>query len=677
MAIDFATELNAEQHAVVESGEGTLLVVAGAGSGKTRALTYRVARLIEHGVLPSRILLLTFTNRAAREMLHRVERLAGTASRGIWGGTFHHVANRCLRDYGGKIGIPDSFSILDREDSRRLLGACLADLGVRKRHEKFPGRDAVLGLYGLARNMIRPVEEVVADYPPLFGECLADIMLVIADYEKRKTLQGVLDFDDLLVRFLELLTDVPEARAVLSARFEHILVDEFQDTNAVQGAIVSLLAAHHGNLCVVGDDSQSIYRFRGAVFENVVDFHKRYPQAKTFKLETNYRSTPEILALANASIACNERRLPKQLRAVRPGGPRPVLVHCPDQNQQTRFAGDTIEKLLLSGFPPEEIAVLYRSHYHSLQIQMELQRRGIRFKTRGGLRFFEQAHIKDILAFLRVVFNGRDESAWLRILPQLPKVGERTAERFWRHISRDVNPLAAALAPESAGALPKAAAGALAGLQQVLSRVAACDTPALMLDELVKGWYSSYLQREYDHHRRRLDDVYGVLDFARGYDKLDDFLAEIALVGESDSQEAANRYARDDAVVVLSTIHQAKGLEWSAVFIPWLNEGRFPTWNANESREEEEEERRIFHVAVTRAKNRLYLLVPMSAPDNQGHAKAAYPSRFLTEVPGELFAVHGEFAEEKCLSPCGKAEVGHLAPAHSGDMEYDYGETPF
>lgn len=676
---DFAAELNPEQYEVATAPEGVSLVVAGAGSGKTRALTYRVAWLLESGVPPARILLLTFTNRAAREMLFRVALLSGVAAESVWGGTFHHVASRCLRDFGSAIGVPPSFSILDREDSRRLVGACIADLGVHKRHQKFPGKGAILGLCGLAKNTVRPVCEIVESYPPIFSECLDDILAVVDEYEDRKMRQGVLDFDDLLVRFLQLLTDVEAVRMALSDRFLHVLVDEFQDTNAVQGAIVSLLSSLHGNLCVVGDDSQSIYRFRGAVFENVVDFHSRYKNARTHKLETNYRSCPEILQLANASIACNRRRLPKELRAARLSGRKPVLVRCPDQFGQTRFVGATIEQLLMSGIPSSEIAVLYRSHYHSLQIQMELKRRNIRFVTRGGLRFFEQAHIKDILAFLRVIQNGRDQASWLRILVQLPGIGDKTAGRFWRHIASDDNPLAAAWMPESLATVPRRARPMLASLQKLLRSISAADTPAAMLEELVKGYYTQFLKTEYDRWQRRRDDVNGVIDFARDYGKLDEFLAEIALVGESDSREARSHPSGDEHVVTLSTVHQAKGLEWSVVFIPWLTEGRFPIWNANESPEDEEEERRIFHVAVTRAKDDLYLLCPDSAPDSRGHAKATAPSRFLTEVPASLFEKHGAGAlhTPREAAPAGSVVPDHLAPAHEDDLQYEREDTPF
>ncbi|MDT8390250.1 MAG: ATP-dependent helicase [Lentisphaeria bacterium] len=679
MPIDFASELNPEQLAVARSEPGVSLVVAGAGTGKTRALTYRVAWLLEQGVPANTILLLTFTNRAAREMLRRVEQLTGCQSASVRGGTFHRLGSQTLRDYGTQIGVPENFSILDRDDARRLVGACINDLGVKKGVGKFPGRGAVLGLCGLVKNTLRPIEEVVRDYPAVFQDRLDDIVRVLEEYEDRKSRQGVLDFDDLLIRFLDLLEHAGPARDVLVKRYRHVLVDEFQDTNAVQSAIVRILSSGHGNLCVVGDDAQSIYKFRGAVFENILDFHKAYPQAKGYKLETNYRSVPEILALANASIGYNRRRLPKELRGVRPPGLKPRVVTCEDQAAQTRFIGQTIEEKLAAGVPPDEISVLYRSHYHSLQIQMDLHRRGLSFRLRGGIRFFEQAHVKDILAFPRVILNGLDETAWLRILPQLPKVGEKTAAKFWRHIAGDDSPLAAALNPSAVAILPAAAREDFETMREMLIKAAAADTPAELLETVLNGYYREFLNNEYDNARQRLDDVYGVIDFAREYGKLDEFLSELALVGESDRQNMTTR-EQDGSAVVLSTIHQAKGLEWEVVFIPWLTAGRFPVGSAGGA-EDEEEERRVFHVAVTRAKDELFLIAPKTAPNNDGRPAPVSPSRFLFELPSDLV----EKTPLSAAAPTGAFQSllrrqssvpEHLARVHDDDLEYDY-DTPF
>lgn len=680
MPIDFASELNPEQLAVARSGPGVSLVVAGAGTGKTRALTYRVAWLLERGVPANTILLLTFTNRAATEMLRRVETLTGYQSGTVRGGTFHRLGSQTLRDYGTEIGVPENFSILDRDDARRLMGACINDLGVKKGVGKFPGRGAVLGLCGMVKNTLRPIAEVVRDYPALFQDRLDDIIRVLEEYEDRKSRQGVLDFDDLLIRFLDLLEHAGPVREILSKQYKYVLVDEFQDTNAVQSAIVGILSSGHGNLCVVGDDAQSIYKFRGAVFENIVDFQKTYPQAVMYKLETNYRSVPEILSLANASIEHNRRRLPKELRGARPSGVKPRVVNCEDQATQTRFVGKMIEDKIAAGIPLGEIAVLYRSHYHSLQIQMDLHRRGVPFRLRGGIRFFEQAHVKDILAFPRVIQNGFDETAWLRILPQLPRVGEKTAGKFWRRISADDNPLAAALDPSAVEQLPGTARDGFEDMREMLLKAAEKDTPAELLEAVLNGYYREFLNSEYDNARQRLDDVYGVIDFAREYGKLDEFLSELALVGESDGREISTRVP-DSEAVVLSTIHQAKGLEWEVIFIPWLTAGRFPVGNAESSVEDEEEERRIFHVAVTRAKNELFLLAPKTAPNNEGRPERVAPSRFLFELPPELVEKTGLFAEQpvrrfNSLLRRKSPAPEHLAPAHDDDLQYDY-DTPF
>jgi len=680
--IDFRRELNEEQLAVATAPAGPMLVVAGAGSGKTRALTYRVAWLVQAGVDTGRILLATFTNRAAREMLSRVERLTGCDVHRLWGGTFHHLASRLLRQHGECIGVPRDFSILDRDDARSLVGASIADLGYNKRERRFPQKAVVQAAGSLAQNTRQPLGEVLrAQFLELvhFEEQIAE---VLALYQRKKSAQRVLDFDDLLTRLLDMLREQDAVREQLSERFEHLLVDEFQDTNAVQGAIVDLLAGRHRNLCVVGDDSQSIYRFRGATFDNIIGFQGRYPDARVFKLETNYRSTPEILAVANASIACNRRRLPKELRAVRPPGLRPALVHCRDQHQQARFIADYAERLRREGCRLSDMAVLYRSHYHCLQIQLELQTRSLPFDIRGGLRFFEQAHIKDVMAYLRVIHNPRDETAWTRLLLHLQGVGARSAQRFWEAIAARPDPLAAACADTAAKALPKRARDRhhqLAALLQELSRLAA---PATMMEAVMAAGLDDYLALEYENAGQRREDIRGVIEFARQYADLGSFLSDIALTGENEEEASASDRPAPDRLT-LSTVHQAKGLEWPLVFIPWLTEGRFPTMNAFDSADDLEEERRVFHVAVTRAKDELYLLVPEWIPDRYGGAEPSCVSLFLAELDEALtepVSLHrSPRRQSEPAAPRGRTTGRAGTPPddespHPDDMRYDYGD---
>ena len=425
--LDYEKELNPQQLAVVQAAGGPILVIAGAGSGKTRVVTYRVAYLIESGVDPSGILLVTFTNKAAREMLHRVELLVPAVGGSGWkgvGGTFHHIGNRILRRHAPLVGYQPNFTILDREDAKSLMDACITDLKINPKGSRFPKGEVLEDLVGLSVNTQRPIDELVLERYPFFYELLDDIRAVAEHYRKRKRELNAMDFDDLLFYWKTLLQEHPEVRARYGEQFQHILVDEYQDTNRIQADIIDLLAEGHGNIMVVGDDSQSIYSFRGANFANILTFPDRYPAAKVFKLEINYRSTPEILHLANSSIVHNRYQFPKELQTVRPAGPMPSLVPAQDILEQAAFVAQKVAEIRDGGIPLSQIAVLYRAHYHSMELQMELTRRGIPFEVRSGLRFFEQAHIKDVCAYLKIICNPLDELAWKRVLQLYPRSGK-------------------------------------------------------------------------------------------------------------------------------------------------------------------------------------------------------------------------------------------------------------
>ncbi len=632
---DFERDLNPEQLAVATAEGGPMLVIAGAGTGKTRALTYRLAWLVEHGVDPARILLVTFTNRAAREMLGRVDALVRRDPGRLWGGTFHHIANRILREHGERIGISRDFTILDREDARDLMRSCVADAGIDVEHRRFPGKAVLVAISSFVHNTLEPLETVLAKRYPMFERDAPRIASVLTLYEKRKRERQMLDYDDLLTRWLELLQEHDDVRALVAGRFEHLLVDEYQDTNAIQGRIVDLLACEHRNLCVVGDDSQSIYSFRGASFQNIIEFRQRYPDAREYRLETNYRSSPEILALANASIARNRMRLPKELRAVRPPSLKPALVTCKDHHQQSQFLAEYILHLLDEGRALGDIAILYRSHWHALEIQLELKRRNIPFQVRGGLRFFEQAHIKDVLCWLRLAHNPRDELAWNRVLPLLPRVGSRLARRLWQAVADTPDPLASARAPETASLLPQPARAPYKRFARLLTDIAGLASPSDMIEKVTARFYDDYLVSHYDGAALRREDLRGLASFAAQYESLETFLADVALAGEF-AGETVVTGPEEQEFVVLSTVHQAKGLEWPVVMIPWLADGRFPTDLAINTPEEEEEERRVFHVAVTRAKDELYLVMPQTYRNRSRGLIMMKPSRFLTEISSDL-----------------------------------------
>jgi DNA helicase II / ATP-dependent DNA helicase PcrA len=640
-ALDYAGLLNEQQIAVVEAGGGPLLVVAGAGSGKTRTLTWRVARLLHEGVAPEAILLLTFTNKAAREMLKRVEEVCRVDTRRIVGGTFHHVAHQILREHGGELGYRRGYSILDREDGRDVMTAAIADCGLAVGARRFPKADVLIDLVSMAVNTQTPLADVVADRRPQFLMLTDEILRVARRYAERKHELNAMDFDDLLLNWKVLLAERENVRRVLADRFRHLLVDEYQDTNRLQGDVIDLLALDHHNLCVVGDDAQSIYAFRGAHFANILEFEKRYPEARRFALTVNYRSTPQILELANRSIANNVRQFEKELQSVRPDGTLPAIVPCRDVQQQAQFVAQRVLELRDEGIPLPEIAVLYRAHHHGMEIQFELARRGIPFVVRSGVRFFEAAHIKDVLAHLRFARNPGDELALKRCLRLTPGIGTATAEAVWNAFlerrRRGAGTLDELVAPDVAGQVPpKGRAGyrRLVELLRALGRAPTSDLPGECIERVLDGGYEEYLKAEFLNADSRVEDIRQLADYARGYEDTDTFLAEISLLSEL-TAETVSEGGEPDEKMVLSSVHQAKGLEWRAVFVVWLADGRFPSAQALKDRDGEEEERRLFYVAATRAKDDLYLTFPLVAAPRDRERIVMKVSRFLEELPTE------------------------------------------
>lgn len=652
--IDYAAELNEQQlSAVTATGadgavnSGPMLVIAGAGSGKTRTLTYRVAWLVEHGVSPARILLLTFTNKAAREMLRRVEGLLPTDISAIWGGTFHHVANRMLRRYAklvpkdsGLAGYESDFTILDREDAKDMLDACLAEAKIDTRKERFPKGDVLADIYSLMVNMERPLERVLAEQYAYFAHLAGPIQTLRAVYTERKRKANTMDYDDLLVNCLALLQDCAEARERYQEQFLHVLVDEYQDTNKIQADFVDLIAAKHRNLMVVGDDAQSIYSWRGANYRNILTFPDRYPNAHVHKIEVNYRSLPAILELANDAIKGNVRQFAKNLRPVRTGGGKPWLIAASDSNQQAEFVAQRILELRDEGVPLTDVAVLYRAHYHSMEMQMELTRRNIPYVITSGLRFFEQAHVKDVSSFLKIAANPHDELAFKRILRLLSGIGGKTADKLWGKF----HPTIAAGKPLllTSDAIPVKARDEWKKAATVLNHLRKLDPkkPAPMIEQTVDGFYGEYLKVKYPNARAREEDLHQLASFGMQFEKLEDFLSQLALLTNLEADDASLLASDEQEFVRLSTVHQAKGQEWRAVFVIGLCDGMFPLARSLDpagSGEGEEEERRLFYVAITRAKDELYLTYPlfrMSSGDTGGFQR---PSRFIAEVSKERY----------------------------------------
>ena len=636
--VDFDSELNAEQRAVALCAQGPTLVVAGAGSGKTRTLTYRVARLIEEGVAADRILLLTFTNKAAREMMARVAALCRIDGRKLTGGTFHHVAHGLLREHAARLGYGDKFGLLDREDAKELMASATADLDLGVGQRRFPRADVLVDLYSTAINTQRPLLEVIARERPQFGALEDEILRVARRFAERKAQMNAMDFDDLLLNWKRLLVDHPPE--ALQRKFDAILVDEYQDTNLLQGEIVDRMAALHRNVLVVGDDAQSIYSFRGAHFENILKFPERYPQCQQFKLTINYRSTPQILALANQSIACNQRQFPKQLQACREDGVLPALVPLRDVHQQAEFVAQRVLELREEGIPLREMAVLYRAHHHAMELQMELARRGIPFYVRAGVRFFEQAHIKDVLAHLRFVQNPLDELAFKRVVKLAPGIGAASADALWTQLQtwaeqgRDPRlELSRAeldqLVPPKARPGLKKLRGSLAQLAAPSMRGQPAEMVRFVLDE---AGYREALKIRYTNFQAREDDVRQLADYALQADSLEQLLGDLSLLDSLEGEDVVEGSDPDEKLV-LSSVHQAKGLEWRAVFLVWLADGRFPSAPALKDEGGEEEERRLFYVGLTRARDELYLCYPILHEEQDRARILMKPSRFLDELP--------------------------------------------
>ncbi len=633
--IDYDNDLNEQQRQVVTAGSGPMLVIAGAGSGKTHTLTYRVAHLVEKGVDPQNILLLTFTNKAARAMTERVCDLLNLNVSSLWSGTFHSIGNRILRREATKLGYREDYSILDSEDAGTLMRACLADANVGHLDRRFPKGRVLSRIYSYCVNTQQTVEAILAERYPYFEELAQPIRRVFRLYQTRKLEMSLMDFDDLLLNWKHLLENHDDVRDAYARKFEHVLVDEYQDTNHLQGEIVDLMASMHQNLMVVGDDCQSIYAFRGADYRNILEFPQRYATCREYKLETNYRSTPQILDMANASIRFNKNQFQKTLTSARQDGERPALIKLRNVDQQAEFVCQRILELADEGLSLDEVAVLYRSHHHSMELQVEMTRRGIPYVVRSGMRFFEQAHIKDVLSYLKFLYNPRDELSFLRLAGQWRGIGSKRSQDIWMYVQSQADPLDAITHKKLIDSLPKRANSSWKKASSLLATLRdkrMSGTPGELIETVLERAYSEYAQRTYEENvDNRIADLEQLANYADQYGDIDHFLGEISLLSGLSGQEILVGGDVPDEYVTLSSIHQAKGLEWTTVFGLWLSDGQFPSSRA-ESDAEIEEERRLFYVMTTRAKDELYLCQPLMHYGRRGHRTILRESDFIEEL---------------------------------------------
>ncbi len=604
-------DLNPEQLAAVTFGDGPLLVVAGAGSGKTRTLAHRVASLLARGVPPNRILLLTFTRRASQEMIRRAGQIAATASElsRVWGGTFHAIAHRLLRMYAESAGLSPDFTVMDQGDAQDVMNLCRHQLGYddpKKMGERFPRKSTCLAIYSRCMAGAEDLDVVLERHFPWCENWQEELHALFRAYTQRKQEQMVLDYDDLLIYLEQLLDDDDMAREI-GGMFDHVLVDEYQDTNPVQARILLGLRRFHPNIMVVGDDAQSIYGFRAATVRNILDFSQHFPGATIIKLEQNYRSVPEILKTTNQVISLATERYAKELWTAREKGERPKLVMCRDEAEQDIFVAETVLKHREEGIPLRKQAVLFRASHHADTLEVELGRRNIPYRKYGGLRFVESAHVKDLVCFLRILENPRDEVAWMRLLLLLPGVGPKTAERAWTEIANQ------AFRPEALKGFeaPPSAAPGIASLAALLHDLTygGIQDPAGQVRQ-IRTFYDPLLTKLHDDAAIRRHDLEHLEQIASTCNTRQEFLSDLVLDPPTSTADLAGPPSLDEDWLVLSTIHSAKGGEWDAVTVIHASDGFLPSDMALRSPEEAEEELRLTYVALTRARDFLYVTWP-------------------------------------------------------------------
>lgn len=622
--------LNPAQLEAVTTVDGPVLVIAGAGSGKTRTLVYRLAHLVEQGISPENILLLTFTRKASQEMVSRASMLMDDNCRKVMGGTFHSIANLLLRRYGHHVGFAPNFTILDRSDSEGIVNLIKSSLEIGSGESKrFPSKRIILNILSGAVNKSRQLDDLVYNHYSHLVEFLDDISRIQKHYSQFKKDHGLMDYDDLLVYFRDVLANVPEVRAEVSNRFQYVMVDEYQDTNRIQAEIVRHIGGGHNNVMAVGDDSQSIYSFRGADFRNIMDFPKLFPDTKMIRLEENYRSTQSILETTNAIISRAQERYTKTLFSSIEGGGRPVLYGAKDESDQARFVAKKIASLHNQGKPLKDMAVLFRSGFHSYKLELELTNRHIRFEKRGGLKLTETAHIKDVLSFFRIICNEQDYLSWNRILLQLPKVGPKTVQKILETVKMVDDPVSV-LKTFQAGKTWKQP---FVEMLEMMTDLLQMQSPVSQFDRILE-YYQPLFERLYaDDFPRRQKELDHLKNIIGEYDSLQSFLDDTALDPPETGFEAPE--LEDDALI-LSTIHSAKGLEWDTVFVIHLADGKFPSSHSAADPEQYEEERRLLYVAATRAKSELFLSYPRESvsPDRSRQYCSLTP--FLAELPSGL-----------------------------------------
>ena len=631
--IQYKKELNPSQLEAVNFTQGPLLVIAGAGSGKTRTLTYRVARLVEEGISPGSILLLTFTRRAAQEMLKRATELLDERCKRVAGGTFHSFAYAVLRKYAFNVGFENGFSIIDRADSEDLISMMRKEMTGISKSGSLPRKQTLANIFSRAVNKDMSVEDIVLNDYPQFIRHLDAIQEISNAYQRQKAEHNFMDYDDLLIYLEILLKEHADVRDNICKTYQYLMVDEYQDTNKIQAEIIYLLAGTRENVMVVGDDSQSIYAFRGANFENIMRFPEIFPRTRTIQLEENYRSVEPILKLTNVIIERATRKYSKSLFTQKPGGELPLLINAQNENSQSRFVAEKIQELHGSGVPLSQIAVLFRASFHSFDLEIELAREGIPFIKVGGFKFVESAHIKDVLGHLKVIFNPYDRISWYRILLLLDHVGPKTALDIYETILAEKSGFTGFVKTKLKAGRSKS----LDKLKRLFSDIDSRPMTVAQMGEAVVKYYMPILKKKYDDHPKRTRDLEHLVTIMERYPDLEPFLTDMAL--EPPNTSLNDTLLSDDSAddrLILSTVHSAKGLEWHTVFIIWALDGRFPSIHALHDETDLEEELRLIYVAATRAKENLFFTYPGQIYDRMSGMVLYRPCRFIDNIPEDI-----------------------------------------
>jgi DNA helicase-2/ATP-dependent DNA helicase PcrA len=633
--INYKEELNPQQYQAVTNVKGPQLVIAGAGSGKTRTLIYRLAYMVENRINPQSILLLTFTRKSSQEMMQRASNILDARCSRVSGGTFHSFSNYILRKYGNYLEQGMNFNIIDRGDAEDLINMIRGKLNLNKKERRFPKKRTIMDIISKSINKCCGLEEVIVQDYPQFCEDYNDLVKVRDEYIKYKKERKVLDYDDLLVNLRDLLKKNEDIRIELSNMYKYIMIDEYQDTNKIQAEIAALLASEHNNILAVGDDSQSIYSFRGANFRNIMDFPEKFPDTIITTLEQNYRSTRPILKLTNSVIENAKEKYSKELFSDIKGTQKPVFLKTKDQEEQALFISQRVLELREEGKNLHEIAILFRASWHANELEVVLQARNIPYIKYGGLKFSDSAHVKDAMSFLRVIHNVFDEIAWMRVLLQFNGLGPSSASKILAKVLESPGNFDGLIASDF---FKKVFFKELEALHSLLTTIVNPNIKPVDQLQLVLEFYLPYFQVQFDDYVRRAKDLDSLLRISERYDDLEKMLTDMVLEPPQGSQNGVLAEGEDDEKLILSTIHSAKGLEWDSVFVMHLVDGYFPSTLAVRSVEEIEEERRLFYVATTRAKRNLYLITPelesrsWSYFDSPG-MHFSEPSRFITEIP--------------------------------------------